>query len=188
MKFFLLIALMINGLLGCAVLQENPKINNTEYHPQQIESWINIDAILVKDAPNGNVIGTIIGGNRVSIYKHSNNWALISSESQPPRWVSSLLLCEYEGCYVKPVSSEQIRPIRASYTQQSNQSSSSASQNKMSTTPKKSQNKTMKAKSVKNYSETNNFSCACSAYDYCVGPRGGHYCISSGGNKRYLPR
>ncbi|MBP4817884.1 SH3 domain-containing protein, partial [Acinetobacter baumannii] len=24
--------------------------------------------------------------------------------------------------------------------------------------------------------------------DYCVGPRGGHYCITSGGNKRYKPR
>ncbi|MCF4159934.1 SH3 domain-containing protein, partial [Acinetobacter baumannii] len=23
---------------------------------------------------------------------------------------------------------------------------------------------------------------------YCVGPRGGHYCITSGGNKRYKPR
>ncbi|WP_342030844.1 hypothetical protein [Acinetobacter baumannii] len=27
--------------------------------------------------------------------------------------------------------------------------------------------------------------CSCAVVDYCVGPRGGHYCITSGGNKRY---
>jgi hypothetical protein len=31
-------------------------------------------------------------------------------------------------------------------------------------------------------------SCSCSSGRVCVGPRGGRYCITSGGNKRYLPR
>lgn len=30
--------------------------------------------------------------------------------------------------------------------------------------------------------------CRCSVVDYCVGPRGGHFCITSGGNKRYIRR
>jgi len=29
-------------------------------------------------------------------------------------------------------------------------------------------------------------SCPCSGSKVCVGPRGGRYCITSGGNKRYL--
>lgn len=34
----------------------------------------------------------------------------------------------------------------------------------------------------------NNQSCVCVSGTYCVGPRGGHYCYTSGGNKRYLKR
>lgn len=30
--------------------------------------------------------------------------------------------------------------------------------------------------------------CVCTNGFYCVGPRGGHYCYTSGGNKRYLKR
>jgi len=30
--------------------------------------------------------------------------------------------------------------------------------------------------------------CVCGSGDYCVGPRGGIYCTTSGGNKRYVPR
>jgi len=30
--------------------------------------------------------------------------------------------------------------------------------------------------------------CVCVDGFYCIGPRGGHYCYTSGGNKRYLPR
>ncbi|PIB91264.1 hypothetical protein [Caulobacter sp. FWC2] len=29
-------------------------------------------------------------------------------------------------------------------------------------------------------------SCGCAGHNYCVGPRGGHYCVSAGGKKRYL--
>lgn len=31
-------------------------------------------------------------------------------------------------------------------------------------------------------------SCPCSGTKYCVGPRGGQYCITSGGKKRYAKR
>lgn len=29
------------------------------------------------------------------------------------------------------------------------------------------------------------YSCSCSGHNVCIGPRGGRYCITSGGNKRY---
>jgi len=32
---------------------------------------------------------------------------------------------------------------------------------------------------------TGDGSCPCNGGDVCVGPRGGRYCITSGGNKRY---
>lgn len=35
---------------------------------------------------------------------------------------------------------------------------------------------------------TPSMSCPCSGTKYCVGPRGGRYCITSGGKKRYARR
>ncbi len=34
--------------------------------------------------------------------------------------------------------------------------------------------------------ETDTGTCSCSSAKVCVGPRGGRYCITSGGNKRYV--
>lgn len=39
------------------------------------------------------------------------------------------------------------------------------------------------ASSVGGYSEPD---CSCGDGNFCYGPRGGHYCITSGGNKRYV--
>lgn len=39
--------------------------------------------------------------------------------------------------------------------------------------------------SGKSRDETSSGSCPCSGSKVCVGPRGGRYCITSGGNKRY---
>ena len=54
--------------------------------------------------------------------------------------------------------------------------------------------KKRKAKRVRGFSggvpkqrrETDSGSCPCSSSKICVGPRGGTYCITSGGNKRYV--
>lgn len=40
-----------------------------------------------------------------------------------------------------------------------------------------------KASSAGGYSEPN---CTCGGGNFCYGPRGGHYCITSGGNKAYV--
>lgn len=58
-----------------------------------------------------------------------------------------------------------------------------ASQKRMAATAKKKRNRKAKARS----SQRSNFggSCPCSGSTVCIGPRGGRYCITSGGNKRY---
>jgi hypothetical protein len=38
------------------------------------------------------------------------------------------------------------------------------------------------------HSATSASSCPCSGSKVCVGPRGGHYCITSSGNKRYIKK
>jgi hypothetical protein len=39
---------------------------------------------------------------------------------------------------------------------------------------------------TKHRTETENGSCNCTSSKVCVGPRGGRYCITSGGKKRYV--
>jgi hypothetical protein len=48
--------------------------------------------------------------------------------------------------------------------------------------PKKSTS-SVKARSDGGYSEPD---CSCGGGNFCYGPRGGHYCITSGGNKAYV--
>lgn len=69
----------------------------------------------------------------------------------------------------------------------SNSASSSYKRNSSSTrkkasTRKKSSTKKRKKNSGGGYSAA---SCPCSGGQVCIGPRGGRYCITSGGNKRY---
>lgn len=53
---------------------------------------------------------------------------------------------------------------------------------KASAWKKKRGSKRGKKRSSGGYSSGN---CPCSGYNVCIGPRGGRYCITSGGNKRY---
>jgi hypothetical protein len=104
-----------------------------------------------RSSPNGAVVGKLSGGDPVSVYEHSGNWARISPNGATPRWVSPRLLCSGGGCY-QPAQPRQrsasppARRIRSDYIDND---------------------------------------CPCSGNHVCIGPRGGRYCITSGGNKRY---
>lgn len=46
-------------------------------------------------------------------------------------------------------------------------------------------NESKNRKSQKMHSKNAQLGCSCSSYKYCIGPRGGRYCYTSGGNKSY---
>lgn len=91
------------------------------------------------------------------------NWARISLNSSSPQWLSTKLLCETDGCF-----------------KQKSRSTTSNNYQALKSHPHHSERKQKKT-----YYDSD---CSCAVVDYCVGPRGGHYCITSGGNKRYKPR
>ncbi|SEH12729.1 SH3 domain-containing protein [Sphingopyxis sp. YR583] len=65
---------------------------------------------------------------------------------------------------------------------------SSVSQGKMASVRKKAaswKKRSTKRKKKRSGGGVSGGSCPCSGYNVCIGPRGGRYCITSGGNKRY---
>ncbi|MGQ1692034.1 SH3 domain-containing protein [Acinetobacter baumannii] len=129
-----------------------------------IESkYINANSLNIRDKPNGHIVGKLGRGEKVDIYETRGNWARISLNSSSPQWLSTKLLCETDGCF-----------------KQKSRSTTSNNYQALKSHPHHSERKQKKT-----YYDSD---CSCAVVDYCVGPRGGHYCITSGGNKRYKPR
>ena len=120
--------------------------------------FVNASSLNVRSGPNGIIKGNLNRGERVPVYEQQGTWARISRLSEPQRWVSLRSLCVEVGCSAtKPKRSPNTTAARADY-------------------------------SPRTYAPRNSFSsgsCPCSGSYNCTGPRGGQYCITSGGNKRY---
>ncbi|WP_241679102.1 SH3 domain-containing protein [Pseudomonas kitaguniensis] len=119
--------------------------------PPPIEQYVSTDTLNVRNQPDGRVITKLKRGTKVQVYEKANDWARISIDGQPAKWLSSKSLCGGSNCYVK----SQPKPIRPAPRPE--------------------------YRPATEYSS----SCPCSSGNVCIGPRGGRYCITSGGNKRY---
>ena len=188
MKNYILGIFLLFSLLGCVTITPNytqPQFEIERYNP--VEKWISVENASVKNAVDGDEIFQLKGGMRVFVFKYDENWALISPSLEKQHWVDVNQLCDFEGCYIKPknnsISNAKLIKPTVKQTSTSSKSVANISQ-KMSSTSASSN----KSNAGGTYNRTNSSSCACSSKTYCVGPRGGHYCITSGGNKRYLPR
>jgi len=115
------------------------------------EHFVNADKLNLRAQPGGKVISSLKRGEKVQVYEQKAEWARISLDGQPQRWISYKNLCSGSNCFVTPQPRTE-RPAR---------------QPVRSSTPE--------------YGS----SCPCSSGRVCIGPRGGRYCITSGGNKRY---
>jgi len=115
------------------------------------EYFVNADKLNLRAQPGGKVISSLKRGEKVQVYDQEQEWARISLDGQPQRWISYKNLCSGSNCFA---------------TRQ----------------PKRNQPAPQPARiNTSDYSS----SCPCSSGRVCIGPRGGRYCITSGGNKRY---
>ncbi|CAI1788822.1 Uncharacterised protein [Serratia fonticola] len=121
--------------------------------------YINTDTLKVRNAPNGNTIQSLKRGAQVKVYEQVSSWSRISKDQKEERWVSTSYLCETSECYIK----------RAPYQP----------------TPIPKQQRIEQPKTPRSQQIHYSPSCSCSSGNVCIGPRGGRYCITSGGNKRY---
>ncbi|TPS78713.1 SH3 domain-containing protein [Acinetobacter baumannii] len=156
------------GIFGSGNDNSPKQTSNSENAQSAVEEvieskYINTNSLNIRDKPNGHVVGKLGRGEKVDIYETKGNWARISLNSSSPQWLSTKLLCETDGCF-----------------KQKSRSTTSNNYQALKSHPLHSERKQKKT-----YYDSD---CSCAVVDYCVGPRGGHYCITSGGNKRYKPR
>ena len=110
----------------------------------------------VRLKPKGAVVSTLKRATRVEVYETRGKWARISAAGQPEQWVSEPNLCAVSGCADSPDPAQLASSFHsARATVEPIRYRSDASE------------------------------CPCSGGNNCIGPRGGRYCITSGGNKRY---
>ena len=150
-------------------LQDSKTVDssNDEFYPIA-HKYVNTEKINIRNAPvDGRIIGYLKRGKQVLIYDRKAEWERISKENETPKWVLSKLLCTGSGCYINSVQNSY-----PSY-------SSKLPLNANRTSSFKSSNK------AKSSAGLSSGSCPCSGVSNCVGRRGGIYCITSGGNKRY---
>ncbi len=129
-------------------------------------------------ATSARVIERISAGAVVSILDRAGTWAQVDRARDC--WVAARYLSE-DGSYV-PVrtytsSTNSKRSRQTAETRRANRRSLVAS------TKKASRPKRSRRSAPSYYGGGGN--CPCSGAHVCVGPRGGRYCITSGGNKRY---
>ncbi len=150
-------------------LQDSQTVDSSkdEFYPIA-NKYVNTEKINIRNAPvDGRIIGYLKRGKQVLIYDRKGEWEIISKENETPKWVSSKLLCTGSSCYINSVQ---------------NSYSSYSSKLPLNTNRTSSFKSSNQAKSSAGLSSG---SCPCSGISNCVGPRGGIYCITSGGNKRY---
>lgn len=123
--------------------------------PQTETRYVGPASLNVRSSPNGTVAGSLKHGDAVEIHAEEGGWSRISADDQPARWVSSAYLCKQRNCSDIPKWKPAPTPPPASAPVRRTAPTSSS------------------------------YGCPCSSSNNCTGPRGGRYCITSGGNKRY---
>lgn len=123
-----------------------------------IAKYVDADRLNVRSTPKGKVVSSLRRGGTVKVYEELAGWSRISQGGEATQWVSSSSLCDASDCSAR----------------RSTSSARSASAARLYMPP-------VQRSAPSSYSS----SCPCSSGSVCIGPRGGRYCITSGGNKRY---
>lgn len=184
MKNYLIGLAITLGMAGCVAI---PTIDYSKQKVEQfnpVKNWISVDSASVKDMPNGNEIFKLKGGSEVYVFRYQDEWALLNPNPNRQQWIDTKYLCSFTGCFTPSSthkytkgSFENRQPIYPIQQHASKSYSNTKTRSPSSTT-----------RTSRSYSKTTNSSCYCTSGTYCVGPRGGHYCLNSTGSKRYLPR
>ncbi|WP_414712474.1 SH3 domain-containing protein [Sphingobium sp.] len=150
-------------------------------------SYVNADGVNCRSAPNtkARVVAKLRKGQSVSSVEGGGGWTKLE---KPACWVSSRFLSsDYVAASTRGASngydSFRTNAVRSSRKQ------SSGNLYSFNSSPAKTKRKSRSSRSRKGRSGGSGYysgsGCPCSGGTVCIGPRGGRYCITSGGNKRY---
>ena len=151
-------------------------------------AYVNANGVNCRASPatTARVVAKLAKGQEVSVREGGGGWSRLVS---PSCWVSSQFLSE---SYVARSSQRATRSgsyetFRDSTLRSSRRQSSSDLYGFSSSKTKKAHKSAKRSKSRRSSGAygSSGGSCPCSGGSVCIGPRGGRYCITSGGNKRY---
>ncbi|WP_415817157.1 SH3 domain-containing protein [Bordetella tumbae] len=135
-----------------------PIVDPRTAHVPEPEFFARPSSLKQRASPNGTVVGSLMRGVSVKVYVRQGDWGRITPDGQSERWVSMTHLCSDRNCLQKDAPKK----------------SSALLQQSTSSSPR-----------INRLTSTYSGGCPCSSSSNCFGPRGGRYCITSGGNKRY---
>lgn len=151
-----------------------------------LASYVNAESVNCRASPSSTarVVTKLSRGREVSVMEGGGGWSHISS---PSCWVSSKFLSEGYVAQAANSSSTGYNSVRSGSAKSYRHQSSPNLYSFGSSTPKKARKSSRSANSRRSSSSGiySGGSCPCRGGSVCIGPRGGRYCITSGGNKRY---
>lgn len=133
--------------------------------------------------PTSRVVARIRTGSAVTVRQRQSSWSLIARK---PRdcWINSRYLSEETVSEANRHSLEQVRTASHRVARPAYHSSRLAPRSGgWGARTYRSPSKHTRTRRTPSYNYGG--SCPCSGGNVCIGPRGGRYCITSGGNKRY---
>lgn len=131
------------------------------------------------------VVAKLTRGRHVEVSEAGGGWSHVVS---PNCWVVARYLTADSVGYAPSRAHSYANSNRQSYGSPNYLSSTKKHSKKYSATRKSSTSSRSKRSSSRRSSGSGGSyggSCPCSGSNVCIGPRGGRYCITSGGNKRY---
>lgn len=166
-----------------------------------IPQYVTARSLNCRADPKGGatVVRALARGQSVNVAEESGGWSKISGAL--PCWASSDYLSASAPAALELIGGQRPMPALAggsTFATGSNSGDSGAAMTAAgagaaaavagrSLSPKSRGSRSARARRVRGssgggYSDS---SCPCSGGNICIGPRGGRYCITSGGNKRY---
>lgn len=117
------------------------------------------------------IIGKISYGKKVYVHDTLNGWSRLTDVKETKqRWINSNVLCNTPNCGLQHnKTANKVKTIAKAPKEHKAKKAVSANRS------------TKVTKKRKIYYSSG---CPC-GYGYCYGPRGGRYCITSGGNQSY---
>lgn len=140
-----------------------------------------------RSAPKANarIVMRIPAGTYVDVRRRSGAWAFVERRAEAC-WINSQFLGEESAAEANRVSLRETRQEAKKATMHSGRASRAQRRSPISTRQRsyRMSHRARRSSGARSYNSGGG-SCPCSGGNICIGPRGGRYCITSGGNKRY---
>lgn len=133
--------------------------------------------------PTASIVARLPDGTDVVVRRRAGSWSLVRQDLRSC-WVATRYLADESTADANRTSLRQTRASARQARAATHQLGRPARRSPAwSSVPSRSPRRMSRPR--RSFGYDNGGSCPCSGGNVCIGPRGGRFCITSGGNKRY---